>query len=95
MLVTAIVLIELAIAVEHPEHRAEHRFGILALAAFLLAFSIWIPSRTGGPWCAPDSLVQGHAVWHLLCALATWLIYQQARSEGRRAGSSPGPADSA
>jgi hypothetical protein len=30
--------------------------------------------RTASPWCDPDSLLQGHAVWHLLAAaaLAAW-----------------------
>lgn len=50
-------------------------------ACFLLAFGIWIPSRTGGPLCAPESLVQGHAIWHLLCAGSVWLLYCYARSE--------------
>jgi hypothetical protein len=27
-------------------------------------------SRSGGPWCRPDSLIQGHAVWHGCSALA-------------------------
>ncbi|MPZ26306.1 MAG: hypothetical protein GEV12_07580 [Micromonosporaceae bacterium] len=28
--------------------------------------------RTG--WCQPDSLLQGHAVWHLLAAVALWRL---------------------
>ena len=27
-------------------------------------------SRSGGPWCRPDSLLQGHAVWHVCSAVA-------------------------
>jgi hypothetical protein len=27
-------------------------------------------SRSGGPWCRPDSLLQGHAVWHACSAMA-------------------------
>ena len=27
-------------------------------------------SRTGCPWCRPDSLLQGHAAWHVLSAAA-------------------------
>ena len=30
-------------------------------------------SATGGPWCNPDSVLQGHAVWHLSAALALGL----------------------
>jgi hypothetical protein len=41
----------------------------LALGAAVLALS-----RTGGPLCRPKSLLQGHALWHLLSAtsLAAW-----------------------
>jgi hypothetical protein len=39
------------------------------------------PSRTGGFLCDPDSLLQGHAVWHLLCAGTTGSIYLYHRSE--------------
>ncbi len=27
-------------------------------------------SATGGPWCDPDSVFQGHSVWHLAAAVA-------------------------
>jgi hypothetical protein len=39
--------------------------GVTVLAAGAL---IMLLSRTGGPLCVPDSLVQGHAVWHVLAA---------------------------
>jgi hypothetical protein len=29
---------------------------------------VMILSRTGGPLCVPDSLIQGHAIWHVLAA---------------------------
>jgi hypothetical protein len=33
-------------------------------------------------WCYPDSLIwQGHAVWHVLCALSLFLVYIYYRSE--------------
>ncbi|GBG32312.1 Alkaline ceramidase [Hondaea fermentalgiana] len=54
--------------------RAEGRVFFAGLATFLLAFAIWIADIRG--WiCDPDSLFQGHAVWHLLCGLASWLIF--------------------
>lgn len=54
-------------------------------ACFGLAFAIWIPSRSStGALCAPDSLLQGHALWHLLCAGATGCLYFYTRSEGTR-----------
>jgi hypothetical protein len=46
------------------------------LGSFGLAFVVWNLSRTGGPWCDPGSLIQGHALWHLLGAAATWCFYR-------------------
>ncbi|WP_207782196.1 hypothetical protein [Phytoactinopolyspora limicola] len=31
-------------------------------------------SRSGGPLCQPDSLLQGHAIWHVLAAVALVLL---------------------
>ncbi len=55
----------------------------LAAAGFFfgMAFVIWIPSRTNGALCDPDSLLQGHAAWHLLSAAAVVSIFQYYRSE--------------
>lgn len=44
--------------------------GIAALALGVVVFSL---SRTGGPWCQPDSWFQGHGVWHVLTAVALGL----------------------
>ncbi len=49
-----------------------------------MAFAVWIPSRrSDGALSDPDSLLQEHALWHLLCALATLLIWLYYRSERR------------
>jgi hypothetical protein len=61
--------------------RGDARWLLLGAGSFLLAFAIWLPSRTGTPLCNPDSLLQGHAVWHLLCAVATVGLYRYAVSE--------------
>jgi hypothetical protein len=54
-----------------PGRRAAYR---TALAATAAGAACWWLGRTGGPLCDPDSLVQGHAAWHLLtaAALACW-----------------------
>lgn len=51
--------------------------GILAKA---IAFTIWILDQQGIV-CAPHSLLQGHAVWHLLGATSLWLSFSYYRSE--------------
>ncbi|NPD06618.1 hypothetical protein HN031_18235 [Nocardioides sp. zg-1308] len=61
------------------------RHGVVALAAMLLAFAIWLLSNAG--WCDPDSVLQGHAAWHLLCAVAAYWLFRLYDSER-----SPSPA---
>lgn len=51
--------------------------GILATA---VAFGIWILDQQGLV-CAPHSLLQGHAAWHLLGAASLWLSFAYYRSE--------------
>lgn len=52
------------------------------LGLFVGAWVIWSLSRTGGVWCDPDSLLQGHAVWHLLTAASVGAFYLYFRDEG-------------
>lgn len=52
------------------------------LGLFVVANVIWNLSRTGGVWCDPDSLLQGHAVWHLLTAASVGAFYLYFRGEG-------------
>jgi hypothetical protein len=54
------------------------------VGAFAVAFVIWNLSRTGRVWCDPASLLQGHAVWHLLSALSVGCFYLYLRGEGTR-----------
>ena len=50
-----------------------------SLAAILTAFVIWNATRT---WlCDPYSLIQGHAIWHLLDAVSAYLLYRYYASE--------------
>jgi len=50
--------------------RARH-LGIPALIV-VPAVAVYALSRTGAPLCRPDSLLQGHALWHVLTAAALW-----------------------
>lgn len=59
--------------------RTDLRWGAGALAAILVAFAIWnVTKRT---WCDPHSLLQGHGAWHLLCAVAAYLMFRLWGSE--------------
>ncbi|CAG0928341.1 hypothetical protein TFLX_00860 [Thermoflexales bacterium] len=56
------------------------RYFIAALVIYLLAQIIWTLDLNR-IICDPDSLLQGHAVWHGLTALAVGLVYWHYRSE--------------
>ena len=51
-------------------------------AAILILFaagSVWILDRQRVV-CEPDSLLQGHAVWHILTAVSIFFVYLYYRS---------------
>lgn len=50
-------------------------------AAFVLAYMIWLTGTNEHPACNPDSLLQPHAIWHLLGAVSTWSFFLFLRSE--------------
>ena len=75
------VLIPTALALEASLHLrrpiCNRRLGFMLGAAgcFAIALLFWGLSLSDAPLCDPASLVQGHAVWHLLCAAATVLVF--------------------
>jgi hypothetical protein len=56
-----------------PRRRTAYRAALAATAAGAVG---WWAGRTQSPWCDPDSLLQGHAAWHLVgaFALACWAV---------------------
>lgn len=53
---------------------------VAGLVANIVAFTIWNLDQRG-QLCSPDSLMQGHAIWHLLGAVALWFAFLYYRSE--------------
>ena len=73
-------------AATHPEQgRTRLAYGAASVASIAVAFAIWNASQHG--LCDPHSLLQGHAAWHLLCALAAYLLFRLWASEGAAGGS--------
>jgi len=58
----------------------EVRWYLYGIALQVAAFAIWIADLTGR-FCDGNSLIQGHAVWHILNAAALWCGYRYYRSE--------------
>ena len=77
LLATAISL-EVRLARRGPL-RTDLRWGGAALLVMVVAFAIWNASQHG--LCDPRSLVQGHAVWHLLGAASAYLLFRLWASE--------------
>ncbi len=73
------------------------RWGMAGLTSMFVAFVIWNGAKDGSPFCHPGSLLQGHAVWHLLGAVAAYCLYRLYASERAVARSDelkPGTASS-
>jgi len=71
------------------ETRRDHGWGFAALGLLLVALAIWTTAKTGSPACHPQSLLQGHAAWHLLDAGAAWCLYRLYASEEPLAAAAP------
>ncbi len=70
---------------------AQRAYAYASLASILIAFAIWNGTKT---WlCDPQSLLQGHAIWHMLGALAAYFLYRYYASEGVVDAAIPAPAD--
>jgi hypothetical protein len=59
----------------------DHRWLLAHLAISICALGIWAMSHGNGPLCSPHSLLQGHAFWHVLNAVAFVLLFPYLRSE--------------
>jgi Ceramidase len=70
-----------------PAPRQDLWFGVASVGALVLAFAIWNTGKRGHPWCHPDTLLQQHGIWHLLCAVSAYLIFRH--YVGERAAEGP------
>jgi hypothetical protein len=88
LLVTAAALEVVIMRRGETDARRAYAYG--SFASILTAFAIW--NATKGWLCDPHSLIQGHAIWHVLCAVSAYLLYRYYASETvllRRNGSEP------
>jgi hypothetical protein len=51
------------------------RYLINALICIVSGYTILVLSTTDAIWCMAHSLLQGHALWHLLSAVSTLLVF--------------------
>ena len=53
----------------------------VGMVCYLLAFVIWLQGYPNTAFCNPDSLIQPHAIWHLMAAFSTWCFFKFFRTE--------------
>jgi len=82
MVVGVIVLVASDMIVRRRGRRSS-RWYVASIVAIALAVAMFLLGRTGSPFCDPDSLFQGHAVWHVLGAVGLG-SYFVATSRARR-----------
>lgn len=84
ILVIGIIIVELIIKQRRSEP-SSNRYIVRAIAVMTIAFAIWITDYTR-LLCDPSSIIQGHAIWHVLGAIASWQLYLHYASENRTSG---------
>ncbi|MDZ7343183.1 MAG: ceramidase, partial [candidate division KSB1 bacterium] len=78
-LIVATLVIENRIRPQKPR-RENEKFLRAAVVVLLSGFFIWVLDITK-VLCAPNSWLQGHAIWHLLGALASGFLYLYYRAD--------------
>lgn len=82
LMVATVISLIVSDVILHRRGRVRTRWYVASLVALVAAVAMFLLGRTGGPLCEPDSLFQGHGMWHLLGALALG-AYFVATSESR------------
>jgi Ceramidase len=78
LLLVAATVLEVLI-MRRGEAYAQRAYAYASLASILSAFVIWNAAKAR--LCDPHSLVQGHAIWHILGAVAAYFLYRFYASE--------------
>ena len=79
LIIITIVLEALNSFIRKMQHKK--LWAIAAALSLGAAFAIWSVSLTDGCFCDPHSLIQGHAIWHILDALAAFCLFMFYASE--------------
>ncbi len=83
-IITAILFEMFNILIRNANH--DVKWGLFYVGALLVAFLIWNLSLSDTP---SHSLIQGHAIWHLLCAASAYCLFRFYASEQPCKASAP------
>ena len=53
----------------------------IGFLSFYSAYTIWLTGVPEDPSCNPDSWIQAHMIWHILCSFATLCFFNFYRKE--------------
>lgn len=81
LLVITAVVFEVAVMRSRTDLTRDRGWLWAAMGSMVVALAVWMLSLDDGPLCVPDSPLQGHALWHLLCAGAAGMLYLYYDSE--------------
>ena len=70
----ALAAVAIAIAIALPRGTTRRSSEVLSALCATVGIAVYWLSRTGRPLCCPDCAVQGHAVWHVLSAVAVGAV---------------------
>ena len=62
---------------------------LIGVASFGGAYAIWLTGTDANAQCDPDTLLQPHAIWHVLSAVATFSFFLYFRTEEDRSSHIP------
>jgi hypothetical protein len=71
--VLALVGVDISI---HRSSSVHQRWWIASIVTMGFAVAVFVLGRTGGPLCDSESIFQGHALWHILSAIALWAYFE-------------------
>jgi hypothetical protein len=71
-----VLTIVIEVRLRRPDPAGDLRWIVGAVGSIAVAFVVWNLSKNGAPLCHPHSLLQGHAVWHVLCAVSAYSLYR-------------------
>ena len=82
LLVLGSILIDRLI-IKSQRTTSQIKYLVWGVGLFTLGYLVWIPDYTK-LICVPNSIIQGHAIWHVLTAIAILMIFFYMDSEYRQ-----------
>jgi hypothetical protein len=70
LMVATVISLVMSDIVLHRRGRTRTWWYVVSLVTIAIAVAMFLLGRTGAPLCDPDSLFQGHGLWHVLAAIS-------------------------